>query len=74
VKLQAKFNASLHSTVVATVYGWWQACQKPQLTGQDPFSQDGANANLLVPNNDNDLISASVAHRGQSCRVFKERS
>jgi anaerobic selenocysteine-containing dehydrogenase len=74
VKLKAKFNASLHSTVVATVYGWWQACQKLQLSGQDPFSQDGANANLLVPNNDNDPISASVAHRGQRCRLIKEPS
>jgi anaerobic selenocysteine-containing dehydrogenase len=71
--LKAKFNASLHPTVVATVYGWWQACQKLQLTGQDPFSQDGANTNLLVPNNDNDPMSASVAHRGQMCRLIKER-
>ena len=27
VKLKAKFNDSLHPEVVATVYGWWQACQ-----------------------------------------------
>ena len=71
VKLQAKFNDSLHPNVVATVYGWWQACQELQLNGYDPFSQNGANTNLLIPNSDHDPISASVAHRGQPCRVIK---
>jgi anaerobic selenocysteine-containing dehydrogenase len=71
VKLKAKFSDSLHSDVVATVYGWWQACQELKLNAHDPFSQNGANANLLVPNFDVDPISASVAHRSQKCRVRK---
>ncbi len=71
VKLKAKFNDSLHPNVVATVYGWWQACQELKLNGCDPFSPNGANTNLLIPNNDNDPISASIAHRGQRCRVIK---
>ena len=71
VKLKARFNGSLHPKVVATVYGWWQACQELKLSGQDPFSQNGANANLLIANADDDPISASVAHRGQPCRVTK---
>jgi len=71
VKLKAKFNDSLHPSAVATVYGWWQACKDLELTGHDPFSPNGANANLLIPNNDNDALSASVAHRGQRCRVGK---
>jgi anaerobic selenocysteine-containing dehydrogenase len=71
VKLKAKFNDSLHPTVVATVYGWWQSCQELQLPGQDPFSPYGANTNILIPNSDNDPVSASVAHRGQRCRVIK---
>jgi anaerobic selenocysteine-containing dehydrogenase len=71
VKLKAKFNGSLHPKVVATVYGWWQACQELKLDGQDPFSQNGANTNLLIANADADPISASVAHRGQPCRVTK---
>src|SRR5258706_7804371 len=71
VKLKAKFNESLHPQVVATVYGWWQACQELNHTGHDPFSPNGANTNLLIPNSDNDGISASVAHRGQRCRVSK---
>jgi hypothetical protein len=56
---------------VATIYGWWQACQELKLTGHDPFSHNGANANLLIANSDVDPISASVAHRSQSCRVSK---
>ncbi|MGH7872202.1 MAG: molybdopterin-containing oxidoreductase family protein, partial [Candidatus Binatia bacterium] len=71
VKLKAKFNESLHPDVVATVYGWWQGCEELKLDGHDPFSATGANANLLVPNADVDPISASVAHRGQKCRVIK---
>jgi anaerobic selenocysteine-containing dehydrogenase len=71
VRVRAKFNESLHPAVVATVYGWWQPCQDLKLNGHDPFSESGANANLLVPNSDVDLVSASVAHRGQRCRVSK---
>jgi anaerobic selenocysteine-containing dehydrogenase len=72
VKLKTKFNDSLHPLVVATVYGWWQACHELNLAGHDPFSQNGANANLLIPNSDNDAISASIAHRGQRCRICRE--
>jgi anaerobic selenocysteine-containing dehydrogenase len=71
VKLKTKFNDSLHPTVVATVYGWWQACNELNLPGHEPFDENGANLNLLVPNTDADPISASVAHRGQRCRVTK---
>ncbi|MBM4260911.1 MAG: molybdopterin oxidoreductase [Deltaproteobacteria bacterium] len=71
VRLRAKLNPSLHPEVVATVYGWWQGCAKLQLSGHDPFSATGANTNLLVPNSDNDTQSASVAHRGQRCRINK---
>jgi anaerobic selenocysteine-containing dehydrogenase len=71
VQLKAKFNESLHPSVVATVYGWWQSCKELDLPGHNPFSENGANLNLLVPNADADPISASVAHRGQRCRVSK---
>ena len=71
VTLKARFNDSLHPQVVTTVYGWWQPCDELKLGGYDPFRPDGANTNLLIPNSDNDPISASVAHRGQRCRVAK---
>ena len=71
VRLKTKFNESLYPSVVTTVYGWWQACQQLKREGYNPFTGEGANANLLVPNSDVDPISASVAHRGQRCRVTK---
>jgi len=71
VKLKAKFSESLHPQVVTTVYGWWQPCEELKLPGYDPFHEDGANTNLLIPNSDSDPISASVAHRGQRCCVSK---
>ena len=74
VKLKAKLNRSLHPVVVATVYGWWQACRELNHGGHDPFTTNGANTNLLISNNDVDPISASVAHRGQPCRIKKKRS
>ncbi|HXF76463.1 MAG TPA: molybdopterin-dependent oxidoreductase [Methylomirabilota bacterium] len=74
VRLKARLNDSLHPSVVATVYGWWQPCQELKLGGYDPFSDAGANLNLLIPNTDLDPISASVAHRAQRCRVTKENA
>jgi anaerobic selenocysteine-containing dehydrogenase len=71
VRLKARFNESLHPLVVATVYGWWQGCAELKLSGYDPFSAEGANVNTLIPNSDKDPISASVAHRGQRCRVSR---
>ncbi|MDH3442997.1 MAG: molybdopterin-dependent oxidoreductase, partial [Deltaproteobacteria bacterium] len=71
VKLKAKFNRALHPSVVATVYGWWQSCERLNLNGYDPFCAKGANTNLLISNRHFDPISASVAHRNQRCRVTK---
>jgi anaerobic selenocysteine-containing dehydrogenase len=72
VRLKAKCNDALHPRVVATQYGWWQACRDLGLPGYDPFGPEGANANLLIPNAAIDPISASVPHRSQMCRVRKE--
>jgi anaerobic selenocysteine-containing dehydrogenase len=71
VRLKAKFKDSLHPQVVATSYGWWQSCQALGLAGYDAFSPEGANANLLIPNDTIDPISGSVPHRSQRCRVRK---
>ena len=72
VKLKAKFRDSLHPRVVATQYGWWQGCKELGRPGYDPFGPDGANANLLVPNEAIDPIGGSVPHRSQRCLVRKE--
>jgi anaerobic selenocysteine-containing dehydrogenase len=71
VKLRAKFNPSLHTKVVTVPYGWWQACKELELPGYNPFTSDGANVNLIIPNEASDPISGAVAHRSQPCRVRK---
>jgi anaerobic selenocysteine-containing dehydrogenase len=72
IRLRARFKDSLHPQLVATAHGWWQACRELGLPGYDPFGPEGANANLLVPNDVIDPISGSVPHRSQRCRVSKE--
>jgi anaerobic selenocysteine-containing dehydrogenase len=71
VKLRAKLNPSLHPKVVTVPYGWWQACKELGLPGYNPFTNDGANVNLIIPNEASDPISGAVAHRSQPCRVRK---
>jgi anaerobic selenocysteine-containing dehydrogenase len=72
IRLKAKLNSSLHPQVVATQYGWWQACNELGLPGYDALSPNGANVNLLIPNDTTDPISGAVPHRSQPCRVRKE--
>jgi len=72
IRLKARYNPFLHPQVVATQLGWWQGCQELGLPGYDPFGPDGANVNLLIPNDVTDPISGSVPHRSQMCRVRKK--
>lgn len=70
-KLKATYNAALHPGVVCAPYGWWQECKELGLSGYDALSPDGANVNLLIPNDDIDPISASVPHRSRMCRITR---
>ena len=72
VRLKAKLNSFLHPKVVATQYGWWQACKELGLPGYDPLTQDGSNVNLIISNEASDPISGAVPLRSQPCRVRKE--
>jgi anaerobic selenocysteine-containing dehydrogenase len=72
IRLKAKLISSLHPKVVATQYGWWQACSELGLAGYDAFGPEGANVNLLISNENTDPISGAVPHRSQPCRVRKE--
>ncbi|HEY6383577.1 MAG TPA: molybdopterin dinucleotide binding domain-containing protein, partial [Pseudolabrys sp.] len=74
IRLKAKFNSSLDPKVVATQYGWWQACNELGLPGYDALSSNGANVNLLISNDATDPISGAVPHRSQPCRVRKENA
>jgi anaerobic selenocysteine-containing dehydrogenase len=71
IRLKAKYNDALHPRVVCAPYGWWQGCSELGLPAYDPFSQNGANVNLIISNDYIDPISASVPHRSRMCRVTK---
>jgi anaerobic selenocysteine-containing dehydrogenase len=71
IRLKPKYSDTLNPRVVCVPYGWWQACNELGLPGYDPFSQNGANVNLIISNDYVDLISASVPHRSRMCRVTK---
>ena len=69
-RLKAKYTSSIHPQVVTAPYGWWQGCAELNLPAYDPFGEDGANLNRLIPDANIDPISASVPHRSRMCRVI----
>ncbi len=71
IRLKAKYEEDIHPGVVVGQEGWWQACESLDLPGYDPFSEAGANLNLVITNDLIDPISGSVPHRGQPCQVVK---
>jgi hypothetical protein len=50
-------------------HGWWQACPELNEPGYDPFSEDGANYNLVVGSAAFDPVSGSVPLRAYLCQV-----
>jgi anaerobic selenocysteine-containing dehydrogenase len=71
VRARAKLQAQLDPGVVAAQHGWWQGCAELGLPAYDPFSDAGANYNLLIGNAAIDPISGSVPHRSYACEVTK---
>jgi hypothetical protein len=57
--------------VVCTQHGWWQGCKALGLPAYDPFSEEGANVNLLVPNELADPITGSIPHKSYVCNIKK---
>jgi anaerobic selenocysteine-containing dehydrogenase len=69
VRAKADVTATIRPGVVCATHGWWEGCEELGLGGFDPFSEDGANVNLLVHNDVLDPISGAVPHRSVMCRV-----
>ena len=72
ITLQAKPTAAVPYSVVSTQHGWWQECKDLDLPGFDPYSTDGANANLLYGTEEIDLISGSLPLKGYPCNIRKK--
>jgi anaerobic selenocysteine-containing dehydrogenase len=71
MRVKAQVTAAILPGVVCTSHGWWQGCEELGLPALDPFSADGANANLLVHNERRDPVSGGTPHRSTLCRVRK---
>ncbi len=69
VRARARLNESLDPRVVSGQHGWWQACPELNEPGYDPFSEDGANYNLVVGSAAFDPVSGSVPLRAYLCQV-----
>ena len=69
VRARARLNPSLAPDVVCGQHGWWQACPEIGAPAYDPFSEDGANFNLIIGNDAVDPVSGSVPHRAYVCEI-----
>ncbi len=70
VRARARLNDTLQPDVVCGQHGWWQAAPEIGAPGYDPFSEDGANFNLIIGNEAIDPISGSVPHRAYLCQIL----
>jgi anaerobic selenocysteine-containing dehydrogenase len=71
VRVQAHLTDAIMPGVVCCSHGWWEACPELGLPGFDPFTDAGANQNLLVLNDQHDPVSGGTPHRSTLCRVVK---
>jgi len=72
ITVRAKLTDAVGHNVVWTQHGWWQECQELNLPGYDPYSPEGANANLLYSTEEIDPISGSFQIKGYPCNVRKK--
>jgi anaerobic selenocysteine-containing dehydrogenase len=71
IKSKAKLTDEIAVDVVCTQHGWWQSCPELDLPGYDPYSSEGANANLLYSTESIDKISGSVPYKAYLCKISK---
>jgi anaerobic selenocysteine-containing dehydrogenase len=71
IRCQAFLTESIAENVVCIQHGWWQSCPDLGLPGYDPYSAQGANANLLYTTDVIDKISGSVPYKAYLCNLKK---
>lgn len=71
VRALAHVTDTIMPGVVCCSHGWWEPCPELGLPGFDPFTDAGANQNLLVLNDRHDPVSGGTPHRSTLCRVLK---
>jgi anaerobic selenocysteine-containing dehydrogenase len=69
IRVRASVTPSIAPGIVCGNHGWWEGCEATGSEGLDPFSERGANINLLVTNDLRDPIGGGVSHRSLLCRI-----
>lgn len=69
IRVKAKVTERIIPGVVCCQHGWWQECKDLNLSGYDPYTEEGANPSILVDTDLTDPISGSLPHRSYLCRV-----
>jgi len=71
IRLKSKLTQGIGRNVVCIQHGWWQSCPELGLPGYDPYSADGANANLLFDTEYVDEITSSVPYKSYLYKISK---
>jgi anaerobic selenocysteine-containing dehydrogenase len=69
VRARADVTDAIAPGVVCAYHGWWEACEPLDRPALDPYSESGANVNLLVHNDVRDPVSGAIPHRSTLCRI-----
>lgn len=70
-RMRARLAATLEPRVVRATVGWWQSCDARELPGYDAESDEGANLNRMIGNENPDPIGGCVAHKSYLCQVAR---
>lgn len=69
LRAKTRFSETIDPRVVRATHGWWQACTPLSSPAYDAESDDGANLNRAIGNDDVDPIGGSVPHRSYLCQI-----
>jgi anaerobic selenocysteine-containing dehydrogenase len=69
VRARADVTDAIAPGTVCAYHGWWEACEPLDRPALDPYSEAGANVNLLVHNDVRDPVSGAIPHRSTLCRI-----
>lgn len=74
IRQVVKLTEDVPRDIVCTQHGWWQSCSDLGLPGYDPYDEQGANVNLLIPAMARDPVSGSVCMKAVPCRLQRVAS
>ena len=69
VRAKLDVTAAIAPGTLCAFHGWWEACEPLDRPALDPYSENGANVNLLVHNDVRDPVSGAIPHRSTLCRI-----